>query len=292
MDFVAVDYGTYLFVSYNGEPGSAFREAGVRPGTTRNCKDFVNLVKLMFQEGYNIVTEASTIGSFRILNRHGEIAELVDESGLNIYTISTRSCYNRAKKQGLIGNDKQYKDKATFNTAHPFASSLIYQIFDEHGGRRWRLRNPEEQVTKYDPVRPHKNVLVGIRSDEYPEEYMKIVYDYLPPFESLTEEQKVLMSGGQATANHYANDQAAALICSLAEPHKSREAWRRIIGDFRDSRPGIYRQMLVVGKPSKSYIDGEHFSGLTMTDASRVRRNLRSLILKNNSDLPGTELIS
>lgn len=286
MKIVAVDYGTHYYVSFKGEHGTPHREPGVRLGTTRNCKDFVALVQQMFDQGYNVVTEASTLGSFRVRGRQSEIADLCSKYDLKVYTIGTKSCYNYAKKNDLITS------KIEFNNNHSQASSLIWNIFNKNGGRIWTLPNPAENVQRFDPVRPNYLVLVGLRSDEYPSDLMENIYRFLPEFSTLTHDQQVLMSGGQGDSKGYADDQAAALVCSLTEPISStRQGWERVLGSSRDGRPNIYRQMLVVGKPRKSYIPGVHISGLSMRDATRIRRNMRTLILNDFPGLPGSTIL-
>lgn len=277
MNLVAIDYGTALWASEDGVtsyrpivPSTNEKNRSAGKTVLASKYRFLDLVEQLFAAGKDVVTEASTMGSFSLRNKGDELEALINKyPGRMFWNVGNHSVPNEARRQGL---------KYT-NDMHDLAARLIWQVASRHQPRRWRPKIEKDQPIRFDPVRPNYRDLVELRDREYPDElYGELVAPYLPDPEHLTPDQRRVLAS---------RDRAAALVCSLREPHDNRDQWLRILGASATGRPNIYRQMLVVGKSQdhKPYQYHYHYTGLRMTDFMRAIRGLRTVIQKAHPEL-------
>lgn len=257
--FVAVDWGSKMFVSFDGGTARPYREVG-KHGRTRNGQDFVALLARMFHDGFSVITEQSTVGSFGMRGREGEVTSLIErfeECGL--YVVGGHAVTNYFRSRGEAYDS---------STDHDLAAIAIYRIALNGGAAEWRANRAK-------PNRLNVQRYVDLRQAGYPADIMNVeVWPYLPPFEDLTASQRAILG------NLDRPDVAAALVLSVLEPEATnKREWERIIGASSWGHPSVYRQVLHAGKPRKDYVKGQHWSGLSHREARQTLRCLRRFVL-------------
>jgi hypothetical protein len=295
----AFDYGTDLWVSRDGVPANTYRLK--RPLPRRPlCHDPVEATRLLFAEG-PVVTEAPTLSSFKMRGRVEEVQAVLDRHpDKGLYTIGSQSVQNELRRQwrlveaGTVEPSNLLAAELArlgrpYNAAedHGLAAATIWTLAARHPPKKWRRPHPDEIPYSVDPVRPHVGGLIQMRSDGYPDRlWRRHVVPYLPLSSGdLTEDQHKIMCNGQ----EWARDRCSALVWSLSEPaSRSRRGWERVLGASSHGRKNLYRQMLSAGKPHAHYQPKHHFTRLRFTRATRALRQLRSMILAEHPDLPGT----